>query len=299
MSLGGLVAKFSVALLLTAGGVYFLTTPGAQGAPPPPSDIVIDYKVEWTATKFLVINFEKLMYPAGRNGINYGPDPLDHGAKTRLAIGVAEWQVSYKVNDGNGNFTEKYFEKWQTGADHYPSFATDNCYKVPDNCKPAANGQLAGKYAGEWNWSLGAYGVETGFLNQYIVPGAPGLRSLVEVSTTDVTDPNLYVNNSKIYTDSTGKDWKFSQGNGPGFLEAYQCLPGTGCWPGIYPGNSGVNEPNKLLEYVYTSAPYTWQSGGSFYSPGLPGSDMGTGTVMTGTLAPTKWFVTGTLYNGN
>ena len=305
MSLGRLVAKFAVALLLAGVGAYFLigsdTSTSAQTAPP-------DYKVEWTATKFLVIDWEKLFYPNGGKG-TFNPDPADSGAKQRLAIGVHEWKVIYSVKrDGCDQniptcYQEKYNETWLTGADPSisPNFVADNCYKVPANCD---NSNPNSKYSGQWNWSFGSETADEG----HVWLGGKSFRQVTDVGIADVTDTNLYANNSQIYlslyneTNGTGCTntgfnvtcWQGPRGFGPGFLEVYQCSIAVNGVTRTCKPESGFGGATNIYHttYFYTSAPYSWQH---VFKRDFDNVFEGATTV--GTLSPTRWFVTGILYD--
>lgn len=294
-----------LALVLAGAGVYFLvgsdTTTKAQAAIP-------DYKVDWTATKYLVIDWEKFFYPNGGKGtFQNDPATANPPAKQRLAIGVHEWKVIYSVKrDGCDQnipncYQVKYNETWRTGADPSinPHFLTGHCYKVPANCD---NSNPNAIYTGQWNWSLGSEFTES----PNIRFGNKTFRDVTEVGIADVSDSNLYVSNSTIYSqrfspcdDGFGnvvECWFGPRGFGPGFLEAYQCSNTNGnatCRPTF--GWSAQNLYHST--YFYTASPYAWQHTPQI-GPFKPNEqEMNNGSDASGTLTPTKWFVSGVLYD--
>lgn len=275
MMLGRILGKFVLALVLAGVGTYFLigsdTTAKAQTAP--------SYKVEWTATKLIVLDFEKLFYPWDDKG-EYDPDPADYGAKTILAIGPAEWFVKFSVKTCDDNiptcFNPVYEETWTTGP-----IGADNCYKVPANCTPPN-----GKYAGLWNWSLGSENLnacDEGW-------NCNNLRTGIELKILPVTDEKLYVSNNDILNSPPfcngficGRSFF---GKGPGFLGYYLCSPGGGWF------NTGCGE-YPMIRSFYTSGAYAWQIGGSRFDENNVTDAQGATSV--GLYMPTKWFVKGTI----
>ena len=258
------MAKIGAGLLLAGVGLFFLLGSKSYLANAQVNNGTPDYKVKWTATKFIVLDFDSLFYPTGHAGFN--PDPATSGAKTRLAIGPAEWQVVYSQRTCAQNipscFKDIYTETWSTA----PLNADDNCYKVAENCQPG------GKYAGDWIWSLSGH-LPNSLLSAY---------GKISVVTAAVTDKNLYASNYDYFNGNNPvANWYKALGRGPGVLEDYTCVSGNTC-------NLSFKGFNTGGTVIYTSGAYAWQWG-------LFTNNIAADTPLAGSYIPAHWFVKGTL----
>jgi len=153
-----IILNFSISLIVLAVSFFVVLNNSGESlvrAQTTPTDT----QTTWKATKLLALDVV---------------NPTSGTSKNTIALGPAEWQVTYNTRDEGGTLVPVYTETWSI-----PTY-DEKCYEISYDCNAAS------KMNEHWLWGSSTYGLHPTQINRnQLATTTFGLRT-VETASQDI-----------------------------------------------------------------------------------------------------------------